>query len=80
MRRTENLNNPIYKKEYKEVYKLIYSSDLDDVNDQSNWKRKEEYLRNIHPLWIIIESSILNKRIWVTHSFDEYCITTAQLD
>ena len=35
-------------------------------------------MRN-QPLWLILESTILNKRIWVTHSYNRYEITTADL-
>jgi len=81
MRRTENLLNPIYHKKYREIYKLIFNADLDRINDRSNWMRtNQDYVERNQPLWIIIESKIINKRMWITESFKDLEITTAQLD
>lgn len=81
MKRTFNLTNPLYKRKYKDVYKLIFNADLDEVKDFSNWYRKNQnFVEMKRPLWIILESKILNKRIWITHDFGELSITTAQLD
>ena len=81
MRRLKNLENVLYRKKYKEIYKLIFTADLDEVNDYSNWyKMNKSYIELKRPLWIIAESKIINKRIWITHEFGELEITTAQLD
>lgn len=77
MRRTANLQNHLYRQKYREIYKIVFSADLDTVKDHSQWMEKGTIF---HPLWIIIESKILNKRIWVTHSLGSFEITTAQLD
>ena len=63
MRRTESLSNPIYHKKYREIYKLLFNADLDRINDRSNWMRTNlDYVEKNQPLWIIVESKILNKR------------------
>lgn len=81
MKRVKNLENSIYHKKYKEIYKIIFTADLDTVSDHSNWFRKEKnFLTRIRPLWIICESVILNKRIWITEEFGILKIATAQLD
>lgn len=81
MIRKENLNNPFYKKRFKEIYKLLFTADLDEISDHSNWYKKNPgYVEKNRPLWIIAESKILNKRIWITKEFGELEISTAQLD
>jgi len=81
MRRIGNLQNGLYKKKYKEIYELIFKSDLDEVSDHSYWyKENKSYVEAHKPLWIIVESKILNKRIWITEEFGELSITTADLD
>lgn len=82
MIRKYNLQNAIYKTKYKEIYKLIFTADIDVINDHSNWliSGNKNYVETNQPLWIIMESKILNKRIWITHSWGELEITTAQLD
>lgn len=37
MQRLENLQNNIYKTKFKGIYKLIFTADLDEVKDHSNW-------------------------------------------
>ena len=81
MIRKEYLNNPFYKKKFKEIYKLLFIADLDEISDHSNWyKPNPDYVDKNRPLWIIVESKFLNKRIWITKDFGELEITTAQLD
>lgn len=82
MIRTDNLQNSIYKTKYKDIYKLIFTADIDEIKDHSNWfyKDSRNYVELHQPLWIIMESKILNKRIWITHSWGVFEITTAQLD
>ena len=81
MRRIRNLENAIYHKKYREIYKLIFTADLDSINDRSNWMYdNQNYVERNQPLWIIIESKILNKRMWITESFKDLEIATAQLD
>lgn len=81
MRRTEDLANPFYQRRFKEIYKLLFTADLDEISDHSNWfKPNPSYVEQKRPLWIIIESKILNKRIWITKDFGELEIATAQLD
>lgn len=81
MRRTEMLLNDRYKKKYKEIYKLLFNSDLEEIKDFSNWyKQHKDYVDLKRPLWIIVESKILNKRIWITHDWGNLEITTARLD
>ncbi|MBP3920147.1 MAG: hypothetical protein J6D28_01125 [Bacilli bacterium] len=82
MIRKYNLQNAIYKTKYKEIYKLIFTADIDVINDHSNWliSGNKDIVETNQPLWIIMESKILNKRIWITHSWGELEITTAQLD
>ncbi len=81
MRRLGNLENSFYHKKYKEIYKLLFSADLDEISDHSNWyKNNPDYVEKNRPLWIIAESKILNKRIWITQDFGTLEITTAQLD
>lgn len=71
MRRTEYLASPFYKKRFKEIYKLLFTADLDEISDHSNWhKINPSYVEKNRPLWIIAESKILNKRIWITKDFD----------
>lgn len=81
MRRVGNLQNGLYKRKYKEIYELIFKSDLDEVSDHSYWyKDHKSYVEAHKPLWIIVESKILNKKIWITEEFRELSITTADLD
>ena len=82
MIRKYNLQNAIYKTKYKEIYKLIFTADMDVINDHSNWliSGNKDYVETNQPLWIIMESKIINKRIWITHSWGNLEITTAQLD
>lgn len=82
MIRTKNLENAIYKQKYKEIYKLIFTADIDQISEYSNWmhKGKKNYVEIHKPLWIVMESKILNKRIWITHEWGKYEIATAQLD
>lgn len=81
MRRTRDLENIIYKHKYKDIYRLLFTADLDEVSDHSNWyKQNKNYIEINRPLWIIVESKILNKRIWITHDFGRLGIDTAQLD
>lgn len=81
MRRLINLENKFYHRKYREIYKLIFSADLDEVSDHSNWyKNNPGYVEKNRPLWIIVESKIINKRIWITHDFGRLGIDTAQLD
>ena len=81
MRRTEYLQSSFYKRRFKEIYKLLFSADLDEISDYSNWhKPNPDYVDKNRPLWIVVESKILNKRIWITKDFGELEISTAQLD
>lgn len=81
MRRIGNLQNGLYKKRYKEIYELVFKADLDEVSDHSYWyKENKSYVEEHRPLWIIAESKILNKRIWIIQEFGELKISTADLD
>lgn len=81
MRRLINLENSLYHKKYKEIYKLLFSADLDEISDYSNWHKKyKDYVDIKRPLWIVVESKILNKRMWISHDFVRLGIDTAQLD
>ena len=65
MRRIKNLENAIYNQKYKKIYKLLFTADLDEVSDHSNWyKTNKNFVEIKRPLWIIAESKILNKRIY----------------
>lgn len=69
-------------KKYQGIYKVINQSKLDYLNDRSYWfypEEKQDYVMRNQPLWLILESKILNKRIWVTHSYNRYEIATADL-
>ena len=49
----------------------------------SNWLRSSEEQDIItlrRPLWIVMEVSEINKRMWISHEYGEFKITTAQLD
>lgn len=81
MQRLKNLENVCYRKRYKEIYRLLFTADLDEVSDHSNWQKKNPgYVEKNRPLWIIAESTILNKRIWITEDFGELEIATATLN
>ncbi len=81
MRRKINLENSLYKRRYKEIYNLLFNSDLERVNDYSNWfKDNQNIVEKNRPLWIIVESKILNKRIWISQDFERLGIDTARLD
>lgn len=82
MRRKENLQNAIYHKKYKELYKLIFNADIDTISDYSNWMREgnKNYVEINRPLWIVMESKIINKRLWISQEFGQLSISTAQLD
>lgn len=81
MRRIENLHSPIYEKKYRKIYELIYAADLDTIKDFSNWKKLEQdIVTRATPLWIICESTILNKRIWIMQEFGDFKISTAALN
>lgn len=81
MRRLMSLANSLYHKNYREIYKILFLADLDEVSDHSNWyKPNPDYVDKNRPLWIIAESKILNKRIWITQDFGSLQISTAQLD
>lgn len=81
MRRLKNLENNFYHRKYKEIYKILFLADLDEISDHSNWyKNNPGYVEKNRPLWIIVESKIINKRIWITQDFGDLEICTAQLD
>lgn len=81
MRRLMSLENSLYHKKYREIYKLLFTADLDEVADHSNWyKTNKDIVEIKRPLWIIVESKILNKRIWITEDWGRLGIDTAQLD
>lgn len=82
MRRIKNLENAIYKTRYKEIYKLIFTADIDEINDHSNWlcSGEKNLVELKIPLWIVMESKILNKRIWIEENWGDLKISTAQLD
>lgn len=81
MQRLKNLENVFYKRRYKEIYKLLFTSDLDEISDHSNWQKKNPgYIEKNRPLWIIAESTILNKRIWITEDFGKLEVATATLN
>ena len=81
MRRLKNLENNFYHRKYKEIYKILFSADLDEISDYSNWYRDNPgYVEKNRPLWIVIESKILNKRIWIYQDFGRLGIDTARLD
>ena len=81
MRRIMDLENPMYKKKYKEIYRILFTADLDRLVDHSTWYMVNQYLVDRKtPLWIICESKILNKRMWITHNWGKLEIATAQLD
>ena len=64
MRRIKNLENAIYKTRYKEIYKLIFTADIDEINDHSNWlcSGEKNLVELKIPLWMVMESKILNKK------------------
>lgn len=69
-------------KKYQGIYKVINQSKIDYLQDRSYWfypEEKQDYVMRNQPLWLILESKILNKRIWVTHSYNKYEIATADL-
>lgn len=39
MRRLMSLENSFYHRKYKEIYKLLFLADLDEISDHSNWYR-----------------------------------------
>lgn len=81
MRRLYNLQNDFYKKKFKNIYRLLFTADLDRISDHSTWHLKNpDIVEKDRPLWIIVESKILNKRIWITKDFGALEVTTAQLD
>ncbi len=82
MQRIKNLENSIYREKYKEIYKLIFTADIDNISDYSNWmyKGNKNYVEINRPLWIVMESKIINKRIWISHEFGKLSLTTAQLN
>ena len=82
MRRTEYLQNPKYKTKYRELYKLIFTADIDTISDYSNWLHSVQkgYVEMNRPLWIVMEVSKINKRMWICHEWGKLTITTAQLD
>ena len=82
MRRTGNLQNTIYKTKYRELYKLIFTADIDTISDYSNWLHngQKSYVEMNRPLWIVMEVSKINKRMWICHEWGKLTITTAQLD
>lgn len=81
MRRLMSLENSFYHRKYKEIYKLLFLADLDEISDHSNWyKTNLGYVEKNRPLWIIVESKIINKRIWITQDFGSLGISTAELD
>lgn len=81
MRRTRNLENSLYRRKYKEIYNLLFNSDLEEINDYSAWfKDNQDYVDRNRPLWIVVESKILNKRIWISQDFGRFGIDTARLD
>ncbi len=82
MQRIKNLENSIYREKYKEIYKLIFTADIDNISDYSDWmyKGNKNYVEINRPLWIVMESKIINKRIWISHEFGKLSLTTAQLN
>ena len=81
MRRVKNLENVLYHKNYKEIYKIVFTADLDRVEEHSHWYMGNKgYVESNRPLWIICESKLIGKRIWITEEFGEKQITTADLN
>lgn len=81
MKRTRNLENVIYRKKYREIYEILFNADLDEVSDHSTWfKSNQDWVDKNRPLWIIAESRIINKRIWVCQDFGKLEVTTATLN
>lgn len=81
MTREHLLLSPFYKRKFKDIYKLIFTADLDEISDFSCWNLPNpSYVEKNTPLWIIVESKILNKRIWITKDFGRLKVSTAQLD
>lgn len=81
MRRLNSLANNLYHRKYKEIYKILFNADLDCINDYSTWyKENGDWVDKNRPLWIVIESTILNKRIWVYKDFGKFGIDIAKLD
>jgi len=81
MKRTENLQNVFYHRKYKEIYKIIFTADLDSVSDYLYWHLENpSYVEKNKPLWVVCESKLIGKRIWITEDFGEKEITTADLD
>lgn len=76
------MQNSIYKTKYRELYKLIFTADIDTISDYSNWLHgnKKDIISIQRPLWIVMEVGKINKRMWISHEYGEYKITTAQLD
>ena len=66
---------------YKSIYKVIHESSGTIMKDMSNWQKPVQTLVDKwQPLWIILENSQVNLRLWVTHDHGKLRITTAQLD
>lgn len=81
MRRLELLQIPFYKQKFKNIYQLLFKADLDYINDCSYWHIKNpNIVEKNQPLWIIVESKIIDKRIWITKKCGKLEITTARLD
>ena len=82
MRRLGNLQNSIYKTKYRELYKIIFTADIDAISDYSNWLHsgQKSYVEMNRPLWIVMEVGKINKRMWICHEWGKLTITTAQLD
>lgn len=81
MRRLYNLEGNFYKRKFREIYKILFTADLDEISDYSTWyKKNPDYVDKNKPLWIVAESKILNLRIWICKDFGDLEISTANLD
>lgn len=79
----KDFENTVYQKKYREIYKLIFDANINSISDHSNWMmpdNNKSYVEIKRPLWIILESKIINKRLWVCHEWGEFKLSTAQLD
>ena len=71
---------------FPEIYAILHQRAIDKcsvgfkMTDISGWKKKvQSLLDHWRPLWIIVEDTASNKRIWITKNQGDLEITTANL-
>ncbi len=69
---------------YAKIYALLQARKQKvpevSISDHSGWRGSgQSWSYKNRPLWLIVEDPGIDRRIWISHEFREYSISTAQL-